>query len=136
MTNNEILDMMLKAGVRPSAQRIAVLGYVANGRTHPAADEIYKALSPQFPSLSLTTVYNSLKVLADAGLVKELQIEAANRRFDLAPQPHHSHFMCRKCGKIFDMPYPSSLDIDAGDGFEIDEVDVYLQGVCPKCRKA
>jgi len=134
MTNNEILDLIVKADVRPSAQRIAVLSYVANHRTHPTADEIFKAISTDFPSLSLTTVYNSIKVLLDANLLREIQIDAGNKRYDLAPQPRHSHFICRKCGKIFDMPYPSALKIDYSADFEVDDIDIYLQGVCPECK--
>ena len=131
---NDILDMIVKAGVRPTAQRIAVLWYIANRRTHPTAEEIFKAISGDFPSLSLTTVYNSIKALLDGNLIHELQIEAGNKRYDLKPQPRHSHFICRSCGRIFDMPYPRDIQIDTADGFDVDNVDVYLQGICPDCK--
>ena len=135
-SNRQLLDMIAGAGVRPSAQRIAVLDRIANGQRHPSADEIFRALAPQFPSLSLTTVYNSLRILQQAGLVRELQLTNAGggKRFDLAPQPPHAHFLCRRCGRVFDMAYPGHLHTEPPFGYSIEEVDVYLHGVCPDCQ--
>lgn len=134
-TNSDILEMMVKTGLRPTAQRIAVISYIGNHRTHPTADELYTAMSPDFPSLSLTTVYNSIKALMEAGLIRELAVDAVGKRYDLAPLPRHSHFICDRCGKIYDMSYPSEIKLDTADGFDISEIDVYLHGICPKCKK-
>lgn len=130
-----ILEMIHRHGVRPSAQRIAVLSYVANTDSHPTADEIYAGVSRLFPSMSRTTVYNSLHVLVDAGLVKELDIESGNRHYDLAPQPQHGHFICRLCGRIIDMAYPPALADSTADGSLIESIDVCFKGVCPECNK-
>lgn len=126
--------MIVKAGLRPSAQRMAVLGYICNRRTHPSADEIFNELANEFPSLSLTTVYNSVNALLKAGLIREIHIDANSKRYDLAPQPQHSHFICKRCGKIFDMPYPLELKIASTDGFDIEDIDVNLMGICPNCK--
>lgn len=135
LTDSQLADMMHSAGIRPSAQRIAVLSYVANSKRHPSADEIFSELSNVFSSLSKTTVYNSLHTLVDAKLVRELEIESGNKRYDLAPQPPHSHFICRSCGKIFDMPIPAGADTIEIQGFCIDCVEVYLKGLCPNCMR-
>lgn len=135
-TEGKLIEMMRGAELRPSAQRLAVLSYIANERTHPTAEEIYQALTPEFPSLSLTTVYNSLHALEEAKLIRELQLDADSSHYDLAPQPRHSHFVCRRCGKIFDMPYPSGMALEPpSQGFEIEDIDVYLHGLCPECKK-
>lgn len=140
MTTNEqfsqttLVDMMHARGLRPSAQRLAVLEFVANHRTHPSAEEVYAAVSPLFPSLSRNTVYSSLHALTECGLLRELDIESGNRRYDLAPQPPHGHFVCRSCGRIIDAAMPAGLDLPAGDGFEVETVDVFYRGLCPDCR--
>lgn len=132
---SQLTDMMHKAGVRPSVQRIAVLSYISNFRKHPSADEIYDHLVRELPTLSLTTVYNSLHALVDAGIVKELEIESGNKHYDLAYQPLHGHFTCRNCGKIFDIAMPEALGDAAAPGFKVDSVDVYYKGMCPDCLK-
>lgn len=135
ITDSKLAEMMYASGIRPSVQRIAILSYIANARRHPTADEIYTELAPKFPSLSRTTVYNSLHTLVAASLVRELEIESGNRHYDLAPQPSHSHFICRKCGRIFDMAIPDGVCSAATPGFCIDSVDVYFKGLCPDCRE-
>lgn len=129
-------EMIHRHGVRPSAQRIAILGCVANGHRHPSADEIYTRLVPKFPSLSRTTVYNSLHTLTEAGIIRELEIEASNMRYDLGAQQPHSHFICRECGSITDMEMPSGVSSDRlSTGYTIVSVDVYYKGLCPDCTK-
>lgn len=135
LSDTKLAEMLHRAGVRPSVQRIAILSYVANSHSHPAADEVYTRLASDFPSLSLTTVYNALHILTDAGLLRELDIESERKRYDLAPQPPHSHFICRECGRVFDMMLPMGLDAKPNDsGFSIESVDVYYKGLCPKCK--
>lgn len=93
LDDNRLSDMMHRCGIRPSVNRLAVLSFVANRRTHPSADEIFTELQNKFPSLSRTTVYNTLHTLAAAKLLRELEIESGNRHYDLAPaasaQPFH-----------------------------------------------
>ena len=58
-------------------------------------------------------------------------------RYDMAPQKPHSHFICRRCGRIFDMAMPEGLSAADGshDGFCVDCVDVYYKGICPECKQ-
>lgn len=133
LSDSRIVEMMRRAGMRPSVQRIAVFAYIANERCHPSADDIYGELAARFPTMSRTTVYNALHALIDAGLVRELEIESGNMRYDMAPQPSHSHFVCRRCGRIFDMPMPAGVGASATAGFRVDEVDLFFKGFCPTC---
>lgn len=134
MTTVELTDKMRAAGMRPSAQRLAILQYLEQFRTHPSADEIYKALRPEFPSMSLTTVYNTLHALVECGLLREVEIEPANLRFDSASTTPHGHFRCRCCGRIFDMPLPDGIMLNnMPGGFAVDSLDLYLKGTCPDC---
>lgn len=134
ISDSELLEMMRKASLRPSLQRLAVIGYVAAHRSHPTPEEIFTELAPKFPSLSRTTVYNSLHALVAAGLLRELDIDAGNRRYDLAPQKPHAHFVCRRCGAIHDMPMPAGVVFEPHDGFEADTIDIYIKGTCPSCK--
>lgn len=133
LTDREIIDMMRSAGIRPSAQRLAVMRYIGNSHSHPGPDEIYREIQHTFPTLSRTTVYNSLHTLVDAGLVMELDIDKGNRRYDLALQTAHGHFICRRCGRISDIPLISEPKMTAPDGFKLDTVYIYGKGLCPQC---
>ncbi len=129
----ELAEMMHRAGVRPSAQRLAILRNVVEGGAHPTADEIFRDLQADYPTMSRTTVYNSLHVLAESGLLKELELESGNRRYDFAEQPRHGHLRCRCCGRIFDMELPEDISLPSPEGFHIDGIDVFFRGLCPEC---
>lgn len=132
-SEDRLVRMLHEARLRPSVNRLAVLEYVANRKTHPTADEIFCNLAESRPSLSRTTVYNCLHALVDAGLLRELDVESGYTRFDLAPQPPHSHFVCKKCGHVYDMGIPDRLERFVTAGFCVDSVNLYFSGLCPDC---
>ena len=99
-----VYDNLIKHEVKPSVQRMAIMDYMMTHFTHPSVDEIYNALSPKFPTLSRTTVYNTLKLFVEHGAVRMLTIDEHNACFD-GDMSLHAHFLCKKCGKIYDMPY-------------------------------
>lgn len=131
---SDMTDILRKAGLRPSPQRAAIAGYIDASRSHPSAEEIYRDLVPDYPTLSLTTVYNTLYALERAGLAKILDIESKNVRFDTAATPNHGHILCRKCGRIFDIPLPENIEKYMPAGFSIDSVNLYFKGLCPECN--
>lgn len=133
---SDMTDILRKAGLRPSPQRAAIAGYIDASRCHPSAEEIYKALVPEYPTLSLTTVYNTLYALEKAGLARILDIESRNVRFDTASTANHAHILCRECGQIFDMPLPQDIEEHMPAGFRIDSVNLYFKGLCPSCVSA
>lgn len=134
ISDAELSRMMHQRGVRPSLLRIAVLSQVANTRRHPTADDIFRELSALYPSTSRTSVYNSLHAMAQAGIIKEVEVECGVCHYDFALQQPHGHFLCRSCGRIFDMDIPAGMrDIDA-HGFDIDDVEVVFKGLCPECK--
>lgn len=133
-SDSDLTELLHRSGIRPSVQRVAILSFVASGTRHLSAEEIFTELSGRFPTMSRTTVYNSLHVLAGAGLLRELEFDSNNRRYDFAPRPDHAHFQCRRCGRIFDMPLPAAFKgLDSAGGFNIDAVDVTFRGICPEC---
>ncbi|WP_289686883.1 Fur family transcriptional regulator [Muribaculum intestinale] len=136
LNSAQLIQTLRHYNVRPSVHRIAVLEYVANNGTHPTADEVFNAIAVVFPSVSRTTVYNSLHTLVEAGVLRELDIESASTRYDLALQTPHSHFRCTCCGKIYDMELPSGLEHVVRPGFTVEATDLYFAGICPECSAA
>lgn len=132
---SEIVAMIRSAGIQPSMQRMAVLELLASERCHPSAEEIYSRLLPSVPTLSRTTVYNTLHLMAEKNLVHEIEIEPGVTRYDLAARPPHGHFLCRGCGRIFDIELTVSPDDVPGE-FVTDSVDVFCRGLCPECAAA
>lgn len=130
-----VTDILRRAGLRPSPQRAAIAGYIDGSRCHPSAEEIHKALAQDYPTLSMTTVYNTLYALEKAGLARVIDIESRNVRFDTAATANHGHFLCRKCGKIFDIPLPKGMDRQNYPGLTVDSVNLYLKGLCALCSE-
>lgn len=128
-------DRLLEFHIKPSVQRMAIMDYLINNRTHPAVDEIYNAISPSIPTLSKTTVYNTLKLFAEQGAVQMLTIDERNVCFDVDTSPH-PHFLCKKCGKIYDLFAPElNMEVKACevDGHRISEIHYYYKGTCKNC---
>ncbi|GIP60296.1 Fur family transcriptional regulator [Paenibacillus woosongensis] len=132
------LDQLKQSGVRITPQRHAILTFLMESMGHPTADEIYRALAPRFPNMSVATVYNNLKMFIEAGMVRELTYGDNSSRFD-ADVSNHYHVICEKCGKIKDFTYSSLEDVEQKaeemTGFQVHGHRLELYGVCGDCRK-
>lgn len=131
MTNiTETTHILLKAGIKPSAQRIAVMQYLMATKSHPTVADIYEALLPEHPTLSRTTIYNTLKLFVESGCALSLGIDPLNARYDATTRPH-AHFFCRCCHGVTDieMVLPT---LDA-EGYRCDDVALFYSGICPDC---
>ncbi len=121
--------------IRPSYQRLRIFEYLVKNRNHPTVDIIYKDLISDIPTLSRTTVYNTLKLFFDKGIVLVLNIEDAEARFD-ADISLHGHFKCKVCSKVYDFGIDTSkLSFDSLKNFDVDETHIYLKGICDNCKK-
>jgi Fur family peroxide stress response transcriptional regulator len=120
-------------GIRPSVQRLAIMHYLWNEKTHPSADEIFDSLRKQIPSLSKTTVYNTLKLFIDRGAATYVGIDDRNARFDGIVEPH-AHFRCKKCGKIIDLDFDVERFLPKNFNGKIEETYFYLKGRCEDCN--
>lgn len=133
------IEHLQSHGIKPSPQRIAVMDYLLNSRMHPTADEIYLALSPSMPTLSKTTVYNTLKLLVEAGAVLNISIDEKNARYDGDTRPH-AHFRCLKCGAVLDLypeqvPYLEQIDRQQLGRLRIVQTRLYYMGYCEQCQE-
>ncbi len=130
-----IAEKLKTYSIRPSAHRLAIYRYLDEKRNHPTAEMIYQALAPENPTLSRTTVYNTLKIFAEHAAVQEVIIEDGEMRYDADVAPH-AHFKCKVCGCVHDFFFAPHRYLPAIDpAFKIDEIHVNFRGVCPECQK-
>ena len=130
-----IAEKLKTYAIRPSVHRLAIYRYLDEKRNHPTAEMIYQALAPDNPTLSRTTVYNTLKTFVQNSAVQEVIIEDGEMRYD-ADMTKHAHFKCKECGAVHDfffVPHQYLPQLDPG--FEIQAVHVNFKGLCPDCRK-
>ncbi|PWJ70069.1 MULTISPECIES: Fur family transcriptional regulator [unclassified Fibrobacter] len=122
--------------IRPSVQRVSVLHYLRGVKTHPTVDTIYQALLQENPGMSRTTVYNTLELLRDNGIVTALDFGEGYLRYDAQRIPH-SHFLCDRCGKVYDImtPPPNCLGL-LPTGFALKRTQLSMGGICAECMQA
>ena len=123
-------------GLRCTAQRYAVMGFLMDHKGHPTAAEIFEAVNRVDPRSSRATTYNNLRDLVKAGLVREVAVEGRAGRFDLQGMRHH-HFICDRCGNVedmewYDVPKPASRSLGKRI---VRECQLILRGLCPKCAQ-
>lgn len=130
----DLLIELKNKKIRLSHQRLKVLEYLTRNYTHPTADQIYSGLHDEVPTLSKTTVYNTLNSLSEAGLVRVINIEDNETRYDIVTA-NHGHFKCESCRKIYDFKINiDSFDTHELDNFKIYDKNVYFKGICPQCE--
>ena len=124
------------AALRPTAQRYAVLEFLAQHSVHATAEEIFAAVNRHDPRASRATVYNNLRSLAKAGLVREVISEGKAARFDANLHRHH-HFLCERCHTVEDIPWfdlPPTAGRAALGGRDVSGYEIVFRGVCVHCR--
>lgn len=122
-------------GIKPSYQRLKIFEYLVNTIEHPTVDTIYKALIGDIPTLSKTTVYNTLNLFVESNIAALVTIEENEARYD-ADISIHGHFKCQHCGKVYDFPLDiSRLTAEELDGYVITHQHVYYRGICKYCVK-
>lgn len=132
---SNFVSALISKGIRPSPQRVALLAAITPRKDHPTAEMLFEELRPSMPTLSKTTVLSTMRLLRNAGLVRDVRAEEGELRFD-ANCDFHAHFKCRACGALSDIflenihsrPY-----VDLPEGFEIDDEQLIYYGLCPEC---
>lgn len=130
-------DQLINYNIKPSVQRIAIMEYLLDHRTHPTVDDIYSNLNINMPTLSRTTIYNTLKLFSEQGAVQMLTIDEKMTCYDADISPH-AHFLCKQCGKVYDLPLQTGqkeyASMDFG-GHSVTEIHYYYKGMCANCLK-
>ncbi|MBC7365089.1 MAG: transcriptional repressor [Candidatus Aminicenantes bacterium] len=132
-TLDDIREYFAQHEIRISVYRLKIFEYLINERTHPTAEEIYRQLKKELPSLSPGTVYNTLRYFLEKKIIQQVNVENNEARYD-ATLSWHGHLKCLGCGKVFDV-HIENLKLGGLEGFEIFEKHLGLKGLCPECLK-
>lgn len=135
MDTKSITEILNKHNIKPSYARIKIYKYLDDYKSHPTVDEIYNCLIEEIPTLSKTTVYNSLNLFEDKDLVHSLSMDNLEKRYELS-SGDHIHFKCQVCKNIYDLPFREEEILPEGyEDYKINERHIFLKGICKNCNK-
>lgn len=133
---DDLKEAFRKRGLKLTHQRLEILNELVNSDNHPDAETIYMGVRDRLPTVSLDTVYRTLWMLLDLGLINTLGPSLKKLRFDGNTQPHH-HFICRECSQIYDFHSPELDNLKVPDIIsnlgQGERIDVEIKGLCHDC---
>jgi Fe2+ or Zn2+ uptake regulation protein len=124
-----IHDLLRHQGINPSAQRLAVAGYVLDTDQHPSADQVWARVRDSFPMISRATVYNTLNLFVEKGLLRQHVLAEGRVVFDPNTEPHH-HFIDEATGAIHDVAWDAVEVRRVAElrGLDVREYQVVMRG--------
>ena len=127
--NQNVVELLVARGIQPSAHRVAVAQYVLATDEHPSADVVWSRVKERFPMISRATVYNTLNLFVEKGLLRELHLTAESVVFDPNVDRHH-HLIDEESGRIYDIPWGDVevCNITRMAGYEISDYQVVMRG--------
>ncbi len=138
MKQTEAYSRLVNRGVRPSVQRLAIMDYLIHHPIHPTVDDLYQGLCNNVPTLSRTTVYNTLRMLSEKGAAQMITIDDHRVCYD-GDVRSHVHFFCKKCGKVIDLFGEQAPQLESPVSIEgniVQEKQLYYRGICSDCAKS
>ena len=123
-------------GLKLTPQRIAIFDYLEGNKEHPSAEDIFRAVSRKFPTMSFATVYNTLAALRDRGRLRELTVDPSKKRYD-PDSSHHNHLICDSCRRVVDIEkrFDLELPVRYKNEFTVLNNHIEFHGLCPACRQ-
>ena len=139
MAFDHVIQHLKDKHIRITETRKAILSYMIEARHHPSAEQIYKDLKPDYPHMSLATVYNNLKVLIEEGFVNEIKLSHDNTSYFDFMGHHHLHIACERCGRItdfvdVDIPHIKKEAEEQTD-YKVTRTQLLMYGICSDCQK-
>jgi Fe2+ or Zn2+ uptake regulation protein len=132
-----IIEGMKKRGLKLTRQRLEIIDIISREKSHPSASFIFMEARKKEPSISLSTVYYTLDAVKRAGLIKELEFNDRDSRYE-GDISDHVNLICKSCGKIEDFRAPKPVPlakVKKKTGFMADSVRYEYYGLCRECRK-
>lgn len=139
-TGNQVRSILKRRGYRITPQRLAVLDAVTSSHEHLTPAEIHERVSQHHPGIGLVTIYRTLEVLADLGLICEMHMGGGCRSYLMRrPSVHHHHLICSDCGTVIDFTDCNLDELEARLSRENDFIIsghlLEFHGRCPVCSK-
>jgi Fur family ferric uptake transcriptional regulator/Fur family peroxide stress response transcriptional regulator len=132
-----LVDTLRSRGQRVTPQRLAIARVVGELDGHVTVEGLYREVSGRLPGVSLPTVYATLELLEELGLVRRVSAAGGSTVYDGRTERHH-HMICRRCGAIADVDVPVDTEplfaAAAASGFAADDAEVVVSGLCEDCR--
>ena len=124
-----VVEILTKHGIQPSAHRVAVAQYVLTTHDHPSADRVWDRVRDRFPMISRATVYNTLNLFVEKGLLRELHLAEDSVVFDPKLERHH-HLIDDETGQIHDIAWNKVQikNIRSISNYDINEYQVVMHG--------
>ena len=135
-TDRELVDELHARSQRVTSQRLVIHRILRERETHLSAEEVHRDALQALPGVSLPTVYATLELLTEMGLVRRIDAGTGTVLFDGRQEPHH-HAVCRVCGRVWDLAPRVDLTAVAQDareaGLRVDGMQVLATGICARC---
>ncbi|MBE0415401.1 MAG: transcriptional repressor [Dehalococcoidia bacterium] len=126
-------------GQRSTSQRRLIFDILRQSEGHLDADELYRLAKEREPRLSLSTVYRTLRLLKELGLIEERHFAEEHHHYEAKGEAEHHHLVCLGCGTVVEFEYPLTdkmkEEVGQRTGFEILGAEVYMEGYCERCRQ-
>ncbi len=133
---DKYIEMLKTKGLKVTQHRLEIMKYLDNNRTHPTLDQVYLYMKEKFPSISKMTVYNVIDSLISSRIINSMRFVNSTELHVDFDNKTHFHFVCGKCGEIYDLD--SDLDLQEllkKEGHEAEDYNVNIYGTCGKCAK-
>src|SRR5579862_3195561 len=132
--DRELTGLLHARGLRVTPQRLVINRLLRARDAHLTAEQLHAATTRALPGTSLPTVYATLDLFVELGLVRRLRVGSTAVLYDSRTTAHH-HAVCRLCGSVHDLELPLTGETPPDvDGFTVERVDVTVEGVCAACR--
>lgn len=138
MNERTIRKKLAGSGQRVTSQRLLLLDLIQKQKEHLDADDLYRRARELNPRLSLSTVYRTLRLFKELGLIEELHFQTEHHHYEQRPSREHHHLVCLRCGRIeeFESPHIRGLrqEISRKHRFAITVSEINFTGYCADCR--
>ncbi len=125
------VDLLRDHGINPSSQRVRIYDYLTASEDHPTVDDIFAHLQKEGHLFSRATVYNTVKLFLEKGLIRTVRVDENEMRFDATPD-FHGHFKCESCGSILDIEMKKPR-LKGLPGYQVHQTSLVFEGLCPDC---
>ena len=137
----EFKDILKKNKLKFTSQREIILYTLYNNTDHFTSEDLYMLIKEEYPELSvgIATVYRTLTLLEDNGLVSSISLGTQGKKYEIANKPHHDHIICDTCGKIVEFENEEIEELQHAiavkSGFKLTNHIMQLYGICAECQK-
>jgi Fur family ferric uptake transcriptional regulator len=135
----DIAGKLRRQGYRLTPQRVMILSVIENSENHISAEEIYSQVVARYPRVNISTVYRTLELLKQLGLIYEIDLGGGRIGYHPEGRGHHHHLICRECGAVIDVNesvlFPIQAILLQAFDFSADLRHLAIFGLCKDCRK-